>query len=269
MLSGFLHFSRNITAWDSLLKHFCFLWNSLSLNIRFFTNDVSTCVLPGQLAETIFHPRKTPSLTRNSDQKEKRHRHENTNAKRTTSILRPGNRLHEVRRVAVGQYGPVHCPSFRPSSRSFTWLFLPVRGHNERFLASPIVPFRSMSFVPTIRPLDPRRPLLHAQVTRNLFLGSLLGNVSNVIYKSQTKRVHWSQIIVCVFFAASSIKIFFSIFTREFFIRIFTRRVYRAVKIDTDVYIYTHTYIHTIHACTYMRITFPVKDSGCVSVCGR
>lgn len=61
--------------------------------------------------------------------------------------LRPGNRLHEVR-VAVGQYGPVHCPSFRP--RGLSRLFLPVRGHNERFLASPIVPFRNVSFIPTI-----------------------------------------------------------------------------------------------------------------------
>lgn len=194
-------------------------------------------------------------------ERKKWHRHENTNAKRTTSILRPGNRLHEVRRVAVGQYGPVHCPSFRPSSRSFTWLFLPVRGHNERFLASPIVPFCSMSFVPTIRSLDPRRPLLHAQVTRNLFLGSLLGNVSNVIYKSQTKRVHWSQIIVCVFFAASSIKIFFR-FLRENFLYEFLRgECIKRLK-STQMYIYTHTHIYTIHACTYMRIHSRSKILG-------
>lgn len=52
-----------------------------------------------------------------------RERHESTNAKRTTSVWDQETVCTKVRRVVVGQYGPVHCPSFRPSSRSFTIIF--------------------------------------------------------------------------------------------------------------------------------------------------
>lgn len=69
--------------------------------------------------------------------------------------------------MAAEQYVPVHCPSFRPSSQSFTWLFLPVRGHNERFLArTPLFPHRD---APRFVPMPGPSAHLHGQVSGNLF----------------------------------------------------------------------------------------------------
>lgn len=95
---------------------------------------------------------------------------ENGVARKSTNAKRTSVRVQETvceARVAAEQYVPVHCPSFRPSSQSFTWLFLPVRGHNERFLArTPLFPHRD---APRFVPMPGPSAHLHGQVSGNLF----------------------------------------------------------------------------------------------------
>lgn len=114
---------------------------------------------------------------------------------------------------------------------SFTWLFLPVRGHNERFLAGPIVPIRSVSSVPAASLLG-----VHSCVHKLpgiYFFTIFPGNVSNVVRRLQISLIGSNY--SCGFLATSG-KYFFQFFTGEFFYTSFLRGEHKAVKIHADLH---------------------------------
>lgn len=85
--------------------------------------------------------------------------------------LRTGEPFAPKHEWQSGNTGPPFIVRPFVRSRGLSRLFLPVRGHNERFLAyfSPIVPFRNVSFISTMVVAD--------RLTNSLARASLLGRI--------------------------------------------------------------------------------------------